>query len=646
MSVAENAVVDGGAEGAHSHGSFAALTVGAVGVVFGDIGTSPLYAFKVAVGQAARRVVHEGDILGIISLMLWSLTIVVTVKYAIFLMRADNRGEGGMLSLMALAQHALGGRTRVVLALGVCGAGLFFGDAMITPAMSVLSAVEGLRTVPALAHLVTPAVVIMISLTILVGLFFVQSRGTAKVASCFGPICVVWFAILLVLGLAHIFDAPRVFLALNPLYGLQFLARNGLIGLFVLGSVSLTITGAEALYADMGHFGRGPIRVGWTAIVFPALALNYLGQGAAALRYLGGAGGQDNIAGHDWFFTMAPEFARAPLVILATLATIIASQAVITGAFSLSSQAMQLGLLPRLHIRRTSETQAGQIFVPTINFLLMCGVILLVGIFKSSENMANAYGLAVTGTMAVDTALAGIVVRRLWKWPFWRTALVIAPLLLVDLTFFAANSLKLISGAWVSLAMGSSVSMVIATWIWGRRALAEKERRDRIPLKDFVASLGRRPRQRVSGIAVYLSPDLDLTPSALMHNLKHNGVLHECNAVVTVRTAAEPWTRDRGCAKVESLGGGFVGIMLTFGYMESPDVPAALGGVSLAQFEFDPAKTSYFLAHRTIVSTHARGLARFRDRLFMALDRNSTNPSDYFNIPPGQVVEMGYQVAV
>jgi KUP system potassium uptake protein len=646
MSVTDNAASDRGADTTQAHGSFAALTVGAVGVVFGDIGTSPLYAFKVAIGQAARSVVHESDVLGIISLMLWALTIVVTVKYAIFLMRADNRGEGGMLSLMALAQHALGGRTRVVLALGVCGAGLFYGDAMITPAMSVLSAVEGLRTVPALAHLVTPAVVIMISLIILVGLFLVQSRGTAKVASWFGPICLVWFAALLVLGLAHVLDAPRVFLALNPLYGLEFLARNGLIGLFVLGSVSLTITGAEALYADMGHFGRGPIRLGWSAIVFPALALNYLGQGAAALRYIAGPGAQAHIADRDWFFTMAPEFARAPLVILATLATIVASQAVITGAFSLSSQAMQLGLLPRLNIRRTSETQAGQIYLPTINFLLMSGVILLVGIFKSSENMANAYGLAVTGTMAVDTAMAGIVVRRLWKWPLWRTSLVIAPLLLVDLTFFAANSLKLVSGAWVSLAMGASASMVIATWMRGRRVLADKERRDRIPLKDFIASLNRRPRHRVPGIAVYLSPDLDLTPSALMHNLKHNGVLHELNAVISVRTADEPWARDRGAPKIESLGGGFVRIMLIFGYMERPDVPRALGSVSLAQFDFDPLKTSYFLAHRTIVSTHARGLPRFRDRLFIALDRNSANPSEYFNMPAGQVVEMGYQVAV
>ena len=625
---------------------FGALTVGGLGVVFGDIGTSPLYAFKAAIGQAARGVVHESDVLGVISLMLWALTIVVTLKYVVFLMRADNRGEGGMLSLMALAQQALGGRTWGVLALGVCGAGLFFGDAMITPAMSVLSAVDGLRTVPAFAGSVTPPVVIMISLTILVGLFLVQSRGTAKVASLFGPICLVWFLTIAGLGIAHIPDAPRVLLALDPTWGVKFLLSHGMTGFFVLGSVSLTITGAEALYADMGHFGRNPIRLAWTAIVFPALALNYLGQGAAALAYISSPGGQGDIASHDWFFTMAPAFARAPLVILATLATIIASQAVITGAFSLSSQAMQLGLLPRMNIRRTSETEAGQIYIPTINFLLMVGVVLLVGIFKSSENMANAYGLAVTGTMAVDTALAAVVVRQHWKWPIWRSVLIVAPLLLVDLTFFAANSLKLISGAWVSVAMGASVAVVIATWVRGRAILAEKERRDRIPLMGFIASLERRPRQRVPGIAVFLTPDFDLAPNALLHNLKHNGVLHAVNIIATVETADEPYVRDRPPAKLEGLGGGFVRVRLTFGYMDTPDIPKALQALGSPEIGFEPMQTSYFLSQRTIVPTHHKGLGQLQDQLFMTLTRNAANPSDYYGIPPGQVVEMGFQVTV
>ncbi len=396
----------------------------------------------------------------------------------------------------------------------------------------------------------------------------------------------------------------------------------------------------------MGHFGRGPIRLAWSAVVFPALALNYLGQGAAALAYLSGPSGQAGIADQDWLFTMAPEFLRAPLVVLATMATIIASQAVITGAFSLSSQAMQLGLLPRLNLKRTSETQAGQIYLPTVNFLLMTGVILLVGVFKSSSNMANAYGLAVTGTMAVDTALAAVVTRHLWKWPLWRTALVAGPLLLVDATFFAANSLKLVSGAWVSVAMGASAAAMIATWVHGRSVIAQKAHRDRLSLSGFIASLGRRPRPRVSGAAVFLSPDPDLTPVALLHNLKHNGVLHQHNAIVTVTTINEPFARDEDGPTFETLPEGFVRIGLKFGYMERPDVPAALAAIPAAARLFEPATTSYILSRRTIVTSQTRGLRRFQDRLFIALARNSANPSDFFNIPSGQVVEMGVQVSV
>ncbi|HEX7760714.1 MAG TPA: potassium transporter Kup [Caulobacteraceae bacterium] len=629
-----------------SVGRFAALTLGSVGVVFGDIGTSPLYAFKVAIGQAARGVVREGDILGVTSLMLWALIVVVTIKYVTVLMRADNKGEGGILSLMALAQHAMGGRTRIVLVLGVIGAALFYGDAMITPAISVLSAVEGLRTVPAMAGVVTLPVVIIISLTILVALFLVQSHGTARMASFFGPICLVWFVAITVLGIIHIPDAPKVLWAVNPILGVLFLAHHGIIGLFVLGSVSLTITGAEALYADMGHFGRGPIRVGWIAVVFPALVLNYLGQGASALHYIAGAGSQANIADQDWFFLMAPPFLRIPLVILATAATIIASQAVITGAYSLSNQAIQLGLLPRLNVRRTSEVEAGQIYLPTINFLLMIGVILLVAIFKSSDNLANAYGLAVTGTMAVTTALAAIVVRRMWNWPLWRTAVLIVPLLAVDLAFFAANSLKLISGAWVSLAMGAAAAMVIATWLRGSRIIAEKARRERIPITDFIASLERRPRPMVPGTAVYLTPEGDLTPSALMHNLKHNGILHQTNALVTVITTDRPRIASVERASFERLSPSFVRVTLRFGFMESPDVPKAMRQVNGEGVTFDSMTTSYFLGRRTIVPSHEHGLSRLQDLVFIALARNSANPSDFFSIPPGRVVEMGLQVTV
>ncbi len=625
---------------------FAALTLGSVGVVFGDIGTSPLYAFKVAIGQAARGVVRESDILGITSLMLWALMIVVTIKYVTVLMRADNKGEGGILSLMALAQHALGGRTRTVLALGVLGAALFYGDAMITPAISVLSAVEGLRTVPAMAGIVTLPVVILISLSILVTLFLVQSHGTARMAALFGPICLLWFVVISVMGIIHIPDAPKIFWALNPLSGVMFLAHHGIIGLFVLGSVSLTITGAEALYADMGHFGRGPIRVGWIAVVFPALALCYLGQGASALKFISQPGSQAAIADQDWFFLMAPPFMRIPLVILATAATIIASQAVITGAFSLSNQAIQLGLLPRLDVRRTSEIEAGQIYLPSINFLLMIGVILLVAIFKSSDNLANAYGLAVTGTMAVTTALAAIVIRRLWNWPLWRVALLITPLITVDLAFFAANSLKLISGAWVSLAMGAAAAMVIVTWLRGSRIITEKARRDRIPVADFIASLERRPRHKVPGTAVYLTPEADLTPSALMHNLKHNGILHQTNALVTVITTDRPRIADAERASFERLSPTFVRVILRFGFMESPDVPEAMRLVQGDGAAFDSMTTSYFLGRRTIVPSHEHGLQRVQDLIFIALARNSANPSDFFSIPPGRVVEMGLQVTV
>jgi KUP system potassium uptake protein len=626
---------------------FGGLMLGSMGVVFGDIGTSPIYGFKTALSQAARGAVGEGEIFGIVSLTLWALIMVVTVKYVSFMMRADNRGEGGILSLMALAQGAVGQRTRTVVLLGVVGAALFYGDAIITPAISVLSAVEGLKTAPAFAAMVTPSVEIAIALVLLVGLFLVQSRGTAKVASWFGPICLVWFIAISALGLMHIPEAPRIFLAFNPLAGLGFLARHGLIGLFVLGSVSLTITGAEALYADMGHFGRGPIQGAWMFVVFPALALNYLGQGAFALHFLAGAASHAPGAwDQDWFFLMAPEALRFPMVILAAAATVIASQAVISGAYSLSSQAMQLGLLPRLSVRRTSDTQAGQIYVPTINLVLMIGVILLVGIFKNSDNLANAYGLAVTGTMSVTTALAAVVVRRLWKWPLWKTALVVAPLMTVDLALFSANSLKLLSGGWVPIAIAGLVVLVITSWLRGADIIIRKARRDRIPLADFLASLSRRPRPMVHGVAVYLTPDADLTPSALLHNLKHNGVLHEKNAIVAVRTADEPRVPADQRASFEVLNDNFVRVTLVFGFMERPKVPDTLSGLAIPGISFNAIDTSYFLGRRTIVAGHDHGFRKLQDRVFMALARNSADPSEVFAIPPNQVVEMGVQVSV
>jgi KUP system potassium uptake protein len=621
--------------------------LGSMGVVFGDIGTSPIYGFKTAVTQAARGHVGEPEIFGVISLTLWALIIVVTVKYVLFMMRADNKGEGGILSLMALAQSAVGRRTPTILLLGVCGASLFYGDAIITPAISVLSAVEGLKTAPGLANAITPSVEIAITLVVLVALFMVQSRGTAKVATWFGPICLVWFLAIGALGLMHIPSEPRILLSFNPLLGLRFLTSHGIIGLFVLGSVSLTITGAEALYADMGHFGRAPIQAAWTFTVFPALALNYLGQGAFALHFLSSAAGHaPGATDQDWFFLMAPAVTRVPLVILATGATIIASQAVISGAYSLSSSAMQMGLLPRLEVRRTSISHAGQIYLPSVNFALMLGVILLVGIFKNSDALADAYGFAVTGTMAVTTALAAVVVRRLWKWSLWLTALVVAPLLTVDLGLFSANSLKLLSGGYVPLAIATAMALLMGTWMRGSAIVGAKARRERIPLDDFLTSLARRPRHQVPGVAVYLTSEPGLAPGALLHNLKHNGVLHQKNALVTVVTTDEPRVPDEARATVEVLNPSFVRITLAFGFMESPDVPRAIGRLAVPGFAFDPAATSYFLGRRTIVPTHDHGLRRLQDLLFVSLTRNSADPSEVFGIPPGRVVEMGVQVAV
>jgi KUP system potassium uptake protein len=620
--------------------------LGSMGVVFGDIGTSPIYGFKTALTQAARGAVGEGEIFGIVSLTLWALIVVVTVKYVAFIMRADNRGEGGILSLMALAQSAMGRRTRLVLGLGIVGAALFYGDAIITPAISVLSAVEGLKTAPGLASAITPSVEIAITLVVLIGLFMVQSRGTARVAAWFGPVCLIWFLAIGVLGLTHIPDAPQILRAFNPLEGLGFLGRHGIIGLFVLGSVSLTITGAEALYADMGHFGRAPIQWAWAAVVFPALALNYLGQGAFALHFLNTAAGQ--AAGpkdQDWFFLMAPDALRVPMVVLATAATIIASQAVISGAYSMTNSAMQMGLLPRLNVRRTSATEAGQIYLPTVNLMLMIGVILLVGIFKNSDALADAYGLAVTGTMSVTTALAAIVTRRLWKWRLWQTALVVTPLLAVDLAFFGANSLKLLSGGWVPLLIGLAVILMIMTWTRGSAILALKFRRDQIPLADFLTALARKPRHKVAGTAVYLSRAPDLTPSALLHNLKHNGVLHEHNVIVGVNTTDAPRVSEAERAVFEPLTGDFVRITLNFGFMERPDVPAALGAMNCG-ITFDAMSTSYFVGRRTVVASHDQGLRRLQDLLFIALSRNSADPSEVFAIPPGRVVEMGVQVTV
>ncbi|WP_235512658.1 potassium transporter Kup [Sphingomonas sp. Leaf17] len=625
-----------------------ALTIGAIGVVFGDIGTSPLYAFREALGQSAADGIDPSEILGVLSLALWSLLLVVTLKYVVFLMRADNQGEGGVLALAALARRAIGVRSRVAIVLGAAGAALFYGDAIITPALSVLSAMEGLRTIPGAAAVFDEHVVRLVTIMILIGLFFIQSHGTALVSKLFGPVCILWFLAIGGLGAWHIADELSILRVFSPYYGVMFLGTHGVTGLFVLGAVFLTVTGAEALTADMGHFGKLPIRIGWFALVFPALALNYLGQGAFALARLEQAAAAGvPFENQDWFFLMAPDSLRPMLVILAGMATVIASQAVITGAFSVTQQAVQLGLLPRMKIRQTSAAYAGQIYVPTINWLLLVGVLVLVVQFKTSSAMAAAYGIAVTGTMVVTTCLAYLVVRHRWNWSRPLALGVILPFLTLDLIFFGANILRVIEGGWVPLVVAAAIGLLIYTWVRGRGIVAAFERRQSIPLADLAAALAKRPPERVSGTAVFLTANPLATPGALLHNLKHNKVLHERNLIVSVRTADRPVVADEKRVQLERIDDNFSSVVLTYGFMESPDVPRDLGlRQARAKLGLDPMKTSYFIGRNTLKPDSDQGMPLWQDRLFMFLQRNASDPTDFLRIPPGKVVELGEQVTV
>ncbi len=624
------------------------LTIGAIGVVFGDIGTSPLYAFREALGQAAADGLEVSEVLGVLSLALWTLFLVVTVKYVIFLMRADNRGEGGVLALTALARRALGWRSRTALVLGAAGAALFYGDAMITPALSVLSAVEGLRTLPGEAQAFTETQIMLITVVLMIGLFAIQSRGTARVSALFGPVCILWFIAIGGLGLWHIGDEPGILWAVNPYYAVEFLVRHGVLGLFVLGAVFLTVTGAEALTADMGHFGPLPIRVGWFGLVWPALILNYLGQGAFALNRLeaANAAGQ-KFVNDDWFFLLAPDAARPWLVILATLATIIASQAVITGAYSLTQQAVQLGLLPRLRVRNTSADYAGQIYLPSINWLLLVGVLVLVVQFRNSSAMAAAYGIAVTGTMVVTTCLAYIVVRHRWRWPrHWALALIL-PFLTLDLIFFGANILRVIEGGWVPLAIAAMIGVMIFTWVRGKSIVSAFERRQSVPLADLAAALSRRPPERVEGTAIFLTGNPAAAPGALLHNLKHNKVLHATNLIASVKTSDMPYVDPEDRCEVKRLDDNFSVAVLRYGFMESPDVPHDLGAAAKAGLiDLDPMKASYFIGRNTLKPDADVGMPLWQDRIFMFLQRNASDPTDFLRIPPGKVLELGEQVTV
>ena len=629
-----------------AHSPFWPMAVGAIGVVFGDIGTSPLYAFRLALQQASADGVHAEAVFGVVSMALWALILVVTVKYVLFLMRADNKGEGGVLALMALAQSAIGRRTTLVFILGVAGAALFYGDSIITPAISVLSAVEGLKTVPALQNSVSISVEISVSLAILGGLFYAQSRGTAKVARFFGPILVFWFFCIAATGLSHLVHQPGILLAISPTYAVGFLLHHGIISFFVLGSVFLTVTGAEALYADMGHFGRWPIQAAWLFLVLPCLVINYLGQGAFALDVLHRAGGHP-VYDVDWFFQMTPELVRVPMVILATAATVIASQAVITGAFSMTQQAMQLGLLPRMIVRRTSETAAGQIYLPQINMFLAVGVVLLIAVFKTSDNLGQAYGLAVTGTMVVTTSLAFIVVRRRWRWPLVGALALIAPLWALDVTFLAANSLKILSGAAMPLVLGGGLFLIMATWVRGGDLLNAKVRRDTPLLADFLPLLEARPPQRVAGTAVYLTADPDHVPGALLHNLKHNRVLHEQNVILTVETTDTPRVPEAERVRFQPINADFKRVEVKYGFMETPNIPKALALCRKDGLVFEVLSTSFFLGRKTVVANQRKSLlGQLQDRLFILLAKNSANPTDFYQIPPGRVLEMGTQVSV
>jgi KUP system potassium uptake protein len=617
--------------------SFAALTLGAVGVVFGDIGTSPLYAMREALRHARAAESAEFAVLGVVSLVVWTLMLIVTVKYIIFLMRADNRGEGGTLALMSLAQQAVGRRTSAIFILGVAGAALFFGEAVITPSISVLSAVEGVRGAPDIGHTLAPHVV-PIAAGILIGLFLLQARGTQGIAAFFGPITLVWFLALAGLGAYHLRGDLSVLKGLNPYYGFQFLIDNRVLGFVILGSVFLAVTGAEALYTDMGHFGRGPIRAAWFGLVFPCLVLNYLGQGASVLSH--------PAARFNPFWAMTPDIAYWPILILATLATVIASQAVISGAFSMTQQAVQLGLLPRLEIRRTSETQAGQIFVPSVNLLLMLGVLLLLLIFRSSSRLASAYGAAVTGAMLVDTLLAYFVVRRMWKWNLVQTACLLAPVIVVDLVFTSSNLLKIRTGAWLPLLLGAGLMVIMTTWSRGSQILMDKTHRDSLPLKDLIGMLHARPPYRAPGTAIFLTSDPDMTPVALMHNLKHNKMLHEKNIILTVRTTDAPHVPDAERVSIEPIDDDFKKVTVSYGFMESPNLPRALQQCKKQGLKFDIMSTSFFLGRRSLVAAARSGMPAWQDKLFILLTKNATNPTEFFKIPPGRVVELGAQLTV
>jgi len=615
----------------------AALALGALGVVFGDIGTSPLYAMREVFSGAHPVSVNVPHVYGVLSLVLWSLIIIVSLKYVVFIMRADNKGEGGIIALIAVMQRAVPANTRlgiVLTIIGVFGASLFYGDGIITPAISVLSAVEGLQiAAPGLAPLVGP-----IALLLLVALFAFQRFGTARVGSLYGPVMLVWFSTLAVMGIYNVLKHPEVLLAVSPHWALQFFAEQGSYAFFVLGAVVLAVTGAESIYADMGHFGRRPIRIAWFGLAFPALVLNYFGQGALVLY--------EQSAINNPFYRMAPDWALWPLIGLATLATIIASQAVITGAFSVTRQAIQLGYLPRMQIIHTSEQEMGQIYIPFVNWALMSGVIVLVLGFGSSSNLAAAYGIAVTGTMTIDTILGFVVVFALWRWNRIIILLGLLLFLAVDFAFVGATAIKIINGGWFPLLVGVLVFALLSTWKRGRALLLQRMQTGSIALEPFVQSMIAHPPTRVSGTAIFLTANKEGVPHALLHNLAHNKVLHERIVFLTVITEDVPYVAPNKRVQIEDMGHGFYRLFLHFGFQDSPNIPKALLLCKLSGLTFDMMQTSFFLSRETIISTGMPGMAKWREHLFITMARNAESAMSFFRIPTNRVIELGSQVEI
>ena len=614
------------------------LTFAALGVVYGDIGTSPLYAMRECFHGAHAITPTPANILGVLSLIFWSLIIVISIKYLVFVVRADNEGEGGILSLAALATPIKpSGRTEkwFLIALGIFGAALLYGDGVLTPAISILGAMEGLSVAtPVLSPYIIP-----ITIMIVVGLFLLQKRGTAGIGALFGPITLVWFTVLAILGVVQIFHFPQVFAAVNPLQGFDFFVRNGWHGFIILGSVFLVVTGGEALYADMGHFGAKPIRLAWFTIVLPALLLNYFGQGALLL--------ENPAMATNPFYNLAPNWMLYPLIVLATCAAVIASQAIISGAFSLTMQAVQLGFTPRLKINHTSAKEYGQIYLPIVNWTLMIGCILTVLAFQNSSNLAAAYGIAVTSTMVITTILFYMVARERWNWSFLPTAALCLIFFVIDIAFFGANIIKFFDGGWFPLLLAAIIFLVMMTWKKGRSLLQKRIQDETQMLEEFLYDIGKKKIMRVPGTAVFMNGNASRTPTAILQNIKHNKILHERVLFVTVKTRPIPYVFEDERYKIENLNGGFTRIKIYFGYMEDPKVPQVLENIDRLGFVFDPQEATYFLGRETIIATlKYSGMALWRERLFALLSKNARSATAYFGIPAGRVVELGEQIEI